>query len=308
MKRMICLLLISMFISLFSLFVSANPTKQIEPKVRIGTYDSRVVAFAYSGSKIFIQERQHLDAKLDSAKTSGDRVQILLVEQTLSRIQNILQKQIFSTYPVIDILAKVNDKVSEIATIANVSGIVSKWEVVYMGEDVEVIDLTVELAGLFSSKEVVSNLYPPEGIPAPRPLMEVEGLTKESGIDEIYQEGPYCLVTKKDYKSSETDSKIIGRWIAEAIYIHGRNMLGKKSLIFTFLGNGLVQMEEPHSYIIDGEWFTGLNENSLMLIMREEKNSLTGRYDFLDGSLTIAGRGFVGLNEYVCLKLKKVDP
>jgi hypothetical protein len=308
MIRIFCLLLTSIFITLLSLLVSANPSKKDEPKVRIGTYDSRVIAFAYSSSSIFLQERQQLNTKLETAKTSGDRVQILLFERTLSKLQNIIQKQIFSTYPVIDILEKFNDEISEITSNANVSCIVSKWEVVYMGEDVEVVDLTTELAGLFTNKEAVRNMYPPEGIPDPRSLMEIEGLSLESGISDIYEEGPDCLVTKKDYNASETDSKIIGRWKAEAIYIHGRNMLGQKSLIFTFLGNGLVQMEEPHSYIIDGEWFTGLNENSIMLIMREEKNSLTGRYDFYDGRLTIAGRGFVGLNEYVCLTLKKVDP
>ena len=65
-----------------------------------------------------------------------------------------------------------------------------------MGNDVEVLELTIELASLFADSGIINKMYPPSWIPAPQLLMEAEGIIEGTGIKEVYEEGPGCTVVK----------------------------------------------------------------------------------------------------------------
>ena len=61
----------------------------------------------------------------------------------------------FSTGPVADILAKVKDKLPGIARQERVTAIVSKWELPYAEQGVELVDVTLPLVKLFNPSEQV---------------------------------------------------------------------------------------------------------------------------------------------------------
>ncbi|OFY68322.1 MAG: hypothetical protein A2Y71_13295 [Bacteroidetes bacterium RBG_13_42_15] len=309
MKNQIYLIIAFLILSgLFSLGTLDNTGLQDKTRLRIGTYDSRTIAVTYTRSDEFMKKMQEMNSKLAAAKSSGDKINVFGLEKSISKSQDILQKQVFSTYPVTEILDKVKDKIPEIAAKANVSCIVNKWAVDHMGNNVEVIDLTIELASLFADSGIINKMYPPSGIPAPQLLMEAEGIIEGTGIKDVYEEGPGCTVVKKDNKSNDFNSKMAGKWKAAEVFVHGSNLLGQRNYYFTFQSNGIVKVEEPGRFESEGEWILGLNENSIMLVMKDETNSLTGRYDFAEDKLIISGRGFIDPNEYVCITLKKQDP
>jgi hypothetical protein len=289
----------ALFVSFFLLFflpVSASPVSTDEPKVRIGIYDSRVVAYAYT-----------MTDKLDSAKIAGDRVKIIGLEKNISKLQNIRINQVISTYPVIDIIDLINDSIPGIVEKYKVSSIVNKWAISYLNQDVDIVDITVEIASMFANENEIRRMYPSSGIPDPQPLMETEGIVSDTGIEDFYEGGPDCSVSAKDYKSETFNQEITGIWKALQFIVRGRDLLGQRTFNFYFHANGLIQLEEPGKYVSEGEWITGLDENSILFIMNDKSNSLAGRYDFEDGNLIISGKGFFGQNDYVCLKLQRAD-
>jgi hypothetical protein len=289
-----------------SLDAQVNYTDQGKSKVRIGIYDSRVVAYAFTRSELFELEMKRLTDKLDSAKMAGDRVKIIGLEKNISKLQNIRINQVISTYPVIDIIDLINDSIPGIVEKYKVSAIVNKWAISYLNQDVDIVDITVEIARLFANENEIRRMYPPYGIPDPQPLMETEGIVSDTGIEEFYEGGPDCSVSAKDYKSEAFNQEINGKWKALQFVVRGRDILGHRTLNFYFHANGLIQLEEPGKYVAEGEWVTGLDENSILFIMNDKGNSLSGRYDFENENLIISGKGFVGQSDYVCLKLQRV--
>lgn len=278
-----------------------------ESKVRIGVYDSRVVAYAYTFTDEFTNEVNRLNALRDSAFNQGDRALVIGIERTINGIKGIYYRRIYSTYPVEDILGTVSDKVAEIAVNANLSTIVSKWGNVYLGKDVELVDITKELASIFADSTSVAILYPPEGIPDPKTLIEAEGLSDETGFLQEYGMGPQCSVEKKFFKSEEMRPRISGIWRATAVFVNGQMKTGMFSWYFHFNENGIIEVEENKKYFTDGEWIIGLNENALILKLTDEKKSLTGRYDFNNDYLIISGKGYIDPLDHVCIILRRIE-
>lgn len=301
------MLFIALLFCLFFIPSSGYSNQTDNPKVRIGIYDSRVVAYAYTRSELFELEMKRLTDKLDSAKMTGDRVKIIGLEKNISKLQNIRINQVISTYPVIDIIDLINDSIPGIVEKYKVSSIVNKWAISYLNQDIEIVDLTVEIASKFANEFEIRRMYPSSGIPVPQPLMETEGIVSDTGIEEFYEGGPDCSVSTKDYKSEAFNQEITGKWKALQFIVRGRDILRQRTFNFYFHANGLIQLEEPDKYVSEGEWITGLDENSILFIMNDKSNSLAGRYDFEDGNLIISGKGFFGQNDYVCLKLQRVE-
>ncbi|MFO7669716.1 MAG: hypothetical protein R6W31_08670 [Bacteroidales bacterium] len=112
-----------------------------------------------------------------------------------------------------------------------------------------------------------------------------------------------CNVEIREYSSSEFSSKIIGAWQAVEWYVHDVNLLGDRIFIFSFNSNDTVKIEEPGAFFSIGSWAIGEEENSLFWEMPEKDNSFSGRYDFVDGQLILAGKGLIGEEEYICIIL-----
>jgi len=106
-------------------------------KVRIGVYDSRSIAVAFSGSDLF---NEHI---------SG------LGEAEMKAEQKLRHKQGFSTAPVDDILDLVKDQLPGVQEEADVQAIVSKWDKDGLAEyeSAEQVDITMSLAALFNPNE-----------------------------------------------------------------------------------------------------------------------------------------------------------
>ena len=116
-----------------------------------------------------------------------------------------------------------------------------------------------------------------------------------------------CNVEQKEYENSEFFSNMIGTWQAVEWYVHDENLLGDRIFNFTFYSNDSIKIEEPGNFLSKGKWALGEDDNSIFWEVENTENSLSGRYDLVDGQLIIAGQGLIGENEYVCLKLKKQD-
>jgi hypothetical protein len=132
------------------LMTTAMATAQAQTnKVRIGVYDSRAVAAAYANSTEFQETLKTVRADYEKAKAAKDEKRMKEIDNRMQSQQRWLHEQVFSTGSVAGILAKIKAALPGIAKKADVQAIVSKWELNYQGPDVEVVDVTEDLAVLF---------------------------------------------------------------------------------------------------------------------------------------------------------------
>jgi len=183
MKKLIFFVLTILFVVMQnSVSAVENHGGQDTEKPRIGIYDSRIVAVASTRTDEFKQWVQKMKSEYENAITKGDTIQAKLLEKKGSTSQDIMHKQAFSTYPITDILEKVKDKIPEVAEKVNVSCIVNKWAIAFQNEDIEYVDVTLEMAALFTDSEEIKNMY--KQFPAqPMSLTEMEIGTATGELD-----------------------------------------------------------------------------------------------------------------------------
>lgn len=78
-------------------------------KVQIGVYDSRAVVIAWAGTESFNQWMGSLQVEWQKAKASGDQKRVEELEAEAEARQQLMHMQAFSTAPVDDILAHIED-------------------------------------------------------------------------------------------------------------------------------------------------------------------------------------------------------
>ena len=125
-----------------SVSADETETKPSGAKLRVGTFDSRAVAGAYYGSDAFHDLLKGLTAEHEKAKAAGDKKRVKELEAEGPALQELAHKQVFGTWPVDNILAKIKGEIPKIAKQADVDVIVSKWDVVYQRSGVEFVDVT----------------------------------------------------------------------------------------------------------------------------------------------------------------------
>ncbi len=132
-----------------------SAAKPVQEKLRIGTYDSRVIAMAYCFSPACKAAEGEAvaacNAELAKAKVSGDKKQVADVEAKYSdliKTQILRHKQVFSTAPIDDVLVHIKDQIPEIAKAAGVGPMISKWDKIALQkyEGAEQVDVTEVLA------------------------------------------------------------------------------------------------------------------------------------------------------------------
>ena len=135
--------------------VGAQQTEErnSESEVRVGTFDSRAVAHAYYRSDEVFRDLARLRAEYEEAKETGDDERVAELEAVLAARSELAAKQGFSTWPVDNILAEIEEEIPGIAAQAGVDLIVSRWHVVYQGEAVELINVTELMAMPFDPDE-----------------------------------------------------------------------------------------------------------------------------------------------------------
>jgi Skp family chaperone for outer membrane proteins len=146
-------------IAVFILLVCVATPALAQTAVRVGIFDSRGIAIAHAQSPAFGQEIQQLRAQFQQAKTDKNETLAAALETKGQTLQALLHLQGFSIGSVSEILAKFTDAVAAVAKEAKVSAIVSQYELVYQGPDIETVDVTEALVKKINdSPKVVANL------------------------------------------------------------------------------------------------------------------------------------------------------
>ncbi len=135
---------------------NGNPVEAPAAKmVRVGTYDSRAVAVAFSGSEVFSKWLGELKVEQERAEAAGDTARVAEIRAKGAARQKLMHMQGFSTAPVDDILDQVREGVQTVREKAGVDVLVSKWdkESLNRHRDAEVVDVTMDLVDLFNPNE-----------------------------------------------------------------------------------------------------------------------------------------------------------
>ncbi len=108
--------------------VKAPPSAPAQGGARIGVYDSRAIAIAWTGTPSFNAWMGPLAAEHERAKAAGDEKRAKELAAEGAARQQRLHLQGFSTAPVDDILGHLKDSLPGIQQQAGVSALVSKWD------------------------------------------------------------------------------------------------------------------------------------------------------------------------------------
>jgi len=144
---------------LFVLTLSAQDITKTNgsPTVVVGTFDSRAVAVAYVQSDAFrtylVAQRADVAQVLERARSAGDEELVAELDALGPAMQKRLHEQGFGAAPVDDIIARIEEKLPDIARKAGVDVIVSKWTLTYRGPETEFIDVTGLIAAEFNPNE-----------------------------------------------------------------------------------------------------------------------------------------------------------
>jgi hypothetical protein len=140
--------------------------------LRIGVYDTRAVAVAYTHSE---HARGPLRAKMEehkAAKAAGNTAKIKELEDWGQTRQRQLHRQGFGRVPVTDLLAHVKDRLPEAAARAGVQAIASDCD--FLAPGVQIVDITDEIVRLYDPSPRVLSIVKDMKGKAPISLDEIE--------------------------------------------------------------------------------------------------------------------------------------
>ena len=139
--------------------------------LKVGTFDSRCVAFAYGRTKgecSFFAQVQQLKRDYAAAERAGDTEKMAALQEQGESLQHEMHLKVFCAAPIDDILTLVQDEIPQAAEAAGVDLIVG--EVLYQGPAVEIVDVTEEMAKLFTTDpEVIGALAEIQAAPVADP-------------------------------------------------------------------------------------------------------------------------------------------
>ena len=147
------------FILLFAFLILFSLPAYSSGKIRIGVYDSRMIAIANFQSEEFQKEMKDLRNEFNKAKEKKDTAMTKKLEEKGQLIQKILHDKGFGRGSVVEIIEKYPDVLKELATKEKLTAIVSKWELNYSSKDVQLVDITVKLMSALKYPEKVIKMY-----------------------------------------------------------------------------------------------------------------------------------------------------
>jgi hypothetical protein len=118
---------------------------------KFGIYDSRCVAYAHFWTEEHQRKLIEHAANLKAAKKSGDAKELEKWNKIVWGERRLAHGQVFSTAPVDEILAEIEDHLAEIKKKAGVSILISKWDEKKLNQyqSAEKVDVTDLLVGGF---------------------------------------------------------------------------------------------------------------------------------------------------------------
>lgn len=123
------------------------------PGFKVGIYDSRAVAVAAANSATGRKVIESRMAEYEKAKEAKDDKKMSEIKAAMNTRQRRNHEQAFSTGSVMNIMDLIQDRLPEVAKSAGVQLIVSKWELAYRAETLELVDVTDELIKVFAPSE-----------------------------------------------------------------------------------------------------------------------------------------------------------
>lgn len=151
--------------------------------LKIGTYDSRLIIFAWSRTDALKQHMIKIKQQNDSATQAKDTAKLREVAIGAMSFQHLLHQMVFSTGSVAFYMNVIKDKLPALAKQEGVSIIVSKYELNYSDPSFETVDLTSKVAALFQPKENIDKMAAEMTRQAPVPIEE---MTIESEMIDQY--------------------------------------------------------------------------------------------------------------------------
>jgi hypothetical protein len=155
--------------------------------LRVGTFDSRALAMAYYRSQAFGRHMEGLRAEYEEAKAARNKKRVRELEAKSSSPtwpdsgwppspaqQELIHKQGFSTWPVDNVLEKIRGHIPEVSRQADVSVIVSVWDIVYKRPGVEFVDVTDLMVTPFDPDEATLEIVKQLKAQRPVPLEELK--------------------------------------------------------------------------------------------------------------------------------------
>ena len=147
--------------------------QQKKATIKIGTYDSRTVIFAWSRTDYLMQHIMKLNQQTDSVRKAHDTAAYRNLSVQAISYQHLLHQMVFSNGSVASVMKIIKDKLPELAKASGVNVIVSKWELNYSDPAFEIVDLTREVAALFQPKDNIDKMAADIASQAPIPIEEL---------------------------------------------------------------------------------------------------------------------------------------
>jgi hypothetical protein len=119
------------------------------PQLRLGTFDSRIVAISYYRSNRFQDALAGLGAEHEAAEAADDKATMERIEKEMQARQQLVHRQSFGNAPIPEIIDLLEDDLATVAGNADVDAIVSKWDVIYVHPDAKTTDVSLLLADSF---------------------------------------------------------------------------------------------------------------------------------------------------------------
>jgi len=144
-------------------------------KIRIGTFDSRLVAMAYYRSAPAMAKLQSLRNELQEASATKDLKRVEELEAMGPAYQNLVHQQVFGNLSIPNVLATVQDSLPAVASKAGVDLLVSKWELHCNASQAELVDVTQQMIDLFDVDEATRKSLAKDmhDMPGPLPVEEL---------------------------------------------------------------------------------------------------------------------------------------
>jgi hypothetical protein len=147
-----------------------------QPRVVVGTFDSRAVLTAWVRSAAFADylkaQKSDIGRATERAKAAGDRQLAADLEALGPAMQERVHRQGFGTAPIDDVLARIEGALPGIAAAAGVDVIVSKWTLAYRSGQARFVDVTDRLVAQFEPDEktlaVIRDLIAKDPLPPER--------------------------------------------------------------------------------------------------------------------------------------------
>lgn len=151
MNKVIMLILVVVF--------SLSGFKNIEAKMRVGVYDSRMVAVWYYNSTDYRNSFKTMMEEMKKAKESNNIEKQNELNGKGELLQRIAHDKSFGTGSVAEILESRKEEIAKLAKTERMDIIVSKWELNFSNKDLEIIDITEKLLKQFGADEKIMGYY-----------------------------------------------------------------------------------------------------------------------------------------------------